>query len=92
MTHKARRTLTAPMEIPASWTLLARCTDLPVDWFVGKDDADTEAAQRVCALCPVQAACRRYAVDHPEIRGIWGGLTDDARERLRNQRELLLAS
>lgn len=34
-----------------------------------------------CALCPVMAECRAYALVTREPKGVWGGMTDRARER-----------
>lgn len=39
-----------------------------------------ERAQAVCRRCPGQEACRAYALDDPELHGIWGGMTKNARE------------
>ena len=37
------------------------------------------AAKRMCAGCPVQLDCRRYALEACESYGVWGGLTEDER-------------
>lgn len=42
-----------------------------------------ERAKQVCSTCPVQRDCLRYAYDHGEHRGIWGGLNPQERLRLR---------
>lgn len=33
------------------------------------------AAKRVCAMCPVQDACRDYAITTGERNGVWGGMS-----------------
>jgi WhiB family redox-sensing transcriptional regulator len=38
-----------------------------------------EEAKRVCARCPVQLACRAYALEAEEPYGVWGGLSEDER-------------
>lgn len=40
------------------------------------------AAKRICAQCPVQLACRHYALQAHEAYGVWGGLTEDERRLL----------
>lgn len=39
----------------------------------------TAAAKRVCAVCPVRAACAEWARSHDEEFGIWGGQTEQER-------------
>lgn len=39
-------------------------------------------AKRVCAVCPVKAACLEHALQAGEAYGIWGGLTAAEREVL----------
>lgn len=41
-------------------------------------------AQRLCGRCPVQLACRRYALANGVRFGVWGGiLLDDLSSRVR---------
>lgn len=44
------------------------------------------AMRRVCEACPLQQACLRYALDHNEQYGIWGGSTARERRRIREVR------
>ncbi|MEU4115681.1 WhiB family transcriptional regulator [Kitasatospora sp. NPDC028055] len=44
--------------------------------------AREEAAKAVCAGCPVRIECRRHALQTREPYGVWGGLTEDERQRL----------
>lgn len=37
----------------------------------------------ICADCPVRTECLRYAVEHTEVAGVWGGTTMRQRESLR---------
>lgn len=63
------------------WTLAA-CRDHPERMFPDSP-AQTVAAKRVCAGCPVQATCLRRALEVREPWGVWGGLTVAERERHR---------
>jgi WhiB family redox-sensing transcriptional regulator len=42
-------------------------------------------AKAVCARCPVREACLRFALDTGQNYGIWGGLTEDERHKLRRK-------
>lgn len=43
------------------------------------------AAKALCRECPVRNACLDYALTKPEPYGIWGGLNERERKRLRRQ-------
>lgn len=45
------------------------------------------ASAAFCGPCPVRAQCLAYALDHPGIDGIWGGLTRWERERFGKEPE-----
>lgn len=40
-------------------------------------------AKRICNRCPVQTECLRYAVERPDLAGIWGGTSERQRKDLR---------
>ena len=40
------------------------------------------AAKAVCARCPVIAECADYAIRAREPYGVWGGMTEEERERI----------
>lgn len=41
------------------------------------------AAKAVCAVCPVQTACLRFALATNQAYGIWGGTTEDERVQIK---------
>ena len=55
----------------------------PLDTTGGPAARQVAAAKAVCARCPVLAECRSWAINH-EAYGIWGGLTEHQRARLRH--------
>jgi len=62
------------------------CQKLDPDiWFPEQGPAlpITVEAKRLCSLCPVRVECLGYALAANERHGIWGGLSADARKRLR---------
>jgi WhiB family redox-sensing transcriptional regulator len=70
------------------WRHRARCrTEDPELFFpVGTTsiaEAQAAEAKAVCCLCPVLEECRRWALDTAQDAGIWGGLTEEERRRLR---------
>lgn len=44
------------------------------------------AARRICVRCPIVAGCVRFALDDPSLSGVWGGLSDQDRRRIREER------
>lgn len=45
----------------------------------------TRAAKSLCRTCPLIAACRAWALAHPDLTeyGVWGGLSAVERRQLR---------
>ena len=41
------------------------------------------AAQRICAGCTVSNECLSFALEHEEIKGVWGGTTTGQRRQYR---------
>lgn len=68
---------------PGAWVERAACRVLPTDWFFSDDPADSETARAVCRPCPVRDDCAAYALAVPGIGGIWGGLSEADRRRIR---------
>lgn len=74
MTSLAALTATTP-------GLPCRTTD-PELWF-SRVTADRALAIALCRECPIRTACAQYALDHPELRGVWGGTTTADRRQFR---------
>lgn len=43
-------------------------------------------ARQLCGWCPVRDDCLTHALTYPERHGIWGGLDEDERDRIRKNR------
>ncbi|HEX6522969.1 MAG TPA: WhiB family transcriptional regulator [Streptosporangiaceae bacterium] len=70
------------------WRDDAACRNLDPDLFFpistrGAALPQIQAATRVCRRCPVRLACLRWALETGQDAGIWGGLTEEERRRLR---------
>jgi WhiB family redox-sensing transcriptional regulator len=64
----------------------AACVDMPLDvFFPGPGRlgaADTRKAVAICRQCPVRQACLDYALEHPDMAGVWGGTSHRERNRI----------
>lgn len=69
-----------------SWRDGARCAETdPEVFFPGKGEP-AGAAKLICAGCEVRAGCLAYAVSTGQRYGIWGGMSERDRRRLRGER------
>jgi WhiB family redox-sensing transcriptional regulator len=78
-----------PAWTPLAWMEQSACAghDDPDLWFPDHDQEDRQQeALRVCTACPVRAACLAYVMAMPPQPGIWGGTTEDQRNRPRCRR------
>lgn len=82
------RTVTAPYrrQPAGDWTDAAACLGLDPDLFFPERGEDVAPAKAVCAGCPVREDCLDYALDNGERHGIWGGLSERERRRIRRDR------
>ena len=80
------RTPMTPEELQqASWQDRALCSQTDPEAFFPEKGGSTREAKRVCLGCEVRRECLEYALTHDERFGIWGGLSE--RERRRVKRE-----
>ncbi len=47
-----------------------------------RTDYASAPALQACQWCPVRQPCRDYALAHPGLHGVWGGLTQADRDRI----------
>ena len=71
-----------PVEEP-DWQERALCAQTDPEAFFPEKGGSTREAKRICAGCEVRAECLEYALAHDERFGIWGGLSERERRRLR---------
>ena len=72
---------------PDDWRLSAACRDLDTAIFFPDSDNDAAAAKEVCASCPVREACLEFALVTRQDDGVWGGLDETERRRIRRRRQ-----
>jgi WhiB family transcriptional regulator, redox-sensing transcriptional regulator len=68
-----------------AWQDRALCAQTDPEAFFPEKGGSTREAKRVCRSCEVRAECLEYALAHDERFGIWGGLSERERRRLKRQ-------
>jgi WhiB family redox-sensing transcriptional regulator len=84
-----RTASTSPDEfrLPAEpWMLDALCAQTDPEIFFPEKGGSSRAAKSVCARCDVREQCLRYALEHDEKLGIYGGLAPRERRALMKAR------
>jgi WhiB family redox-sensing transcriptional regulator len=65
------------------WAERGLCAQTDPEAFFPERGGSTREAKRICSGCEVRAECLDYALAHDERFGIWGGLSERERRRLR---------
>jgi WhiB family transcriptional regulator, redox-sensing transcriptional regulator len=68
-----------------SWQERALCAQTDPEAFFPEKGGSTREAKRICTGCEVRAECLEYALEHDERFGIWGGLSERERRRLKRR-------
>lgn len=71
-----------------AWQRQANCMGVDPDLFFPERGASTREAKEVCRGCVVRAECLEYALTNSEKFGIWGGLSERERRRIRRARSV----
>ncbi|MFB6626464.1 WhiB family transcriptional regulator [Streptomyces sp. NPDC056374] len=69
-----------------SWFDDGLCAQTDPDLFFPEKGGSTKGAKDVCQECPIRTECADYAIDRDERWGVWGGLSEKERRRLRSNR------
>jgi WhiB family redox-sensing transcriptional regulator len=69
-----------------TWQDDANCLGVDPDLFFPERGASTREAKEVCRGCVVREECLEFALRNGEKFGIWGGLSERERRRIRRQR------
>ena len=73
----------APATTDDQWQERALCAQTDPEAFFPEKGGSTREAKRICMGCEVRDACLEYALAHDERFGIWGGLSERERRRLK---------
>jgi WhiB family redox-sensing transcriptional regulator len=67
------------------WQERALCSQTDPEAFFPEKGGSTREAKRICSRCDVKADCLEYALGHDERFGIWGGLSERERRKLKRR-------
>lgn len=66
-----------------TWQDRALCAQTDPEAFFPEKGGSTREAKKVCLACEVRVDCLDWALEKDERFGIWGGLSERERRRLR---------
>ncbi|MEJ2579677.1 MAG: WhiB family transcriptional regulator, partial [Kineosporiaceae bacterium] len=74
-------------EVPneLEWQERALCAQTDPEAFFPEKGGSTREAKRVCLSCEVRVECLDYALANDERFGIWGGLSERERRRIKKR-------
>jgi WhiB family redox-sensing transcriptional regulator len=81
-----RPSVTEDDDDPLAWQADALCAQTDPEAFFPEKGGSTRDAKRICQTCEVKGQCLEYALQNDERFGIWGGLSERERRRLRRTR------
>ena len=70
------------------WQIRANCMGVDPDLFFPERGSSTREAKEVCRGCVVREDCLEFAIANGEKFGIWGGMSERERRRVRRARVL----
>ena len=68
---------------PLAWQADSLCAQTDPDAFFPEKGGSTRDAKKICTGCEVRTTCLEYALENDERFGIWGGLSERERRKLR---------
>ena len=67
------------------WQERALCAQTDPEAFFPEKGGSTREAKSICQGCEVRSECLEYALAHDERFGIWGGLSERERRKLKKR-------
>jgi WhiB family redox-sensing transcriptional regulator len=76
-----------------NWRQSAACRGMNAEMFHPFSERDFRLGESraVCAGCPVRDECGEYGIAHEEF-GVYGGLSENERRKIRRERQIRLES
>jgi len=68
-----------------AWQSDSLCAQTDPEAFFPEKGGSTRDAKKICSSCEVRARCLEYALENDERFGIWGGLSERERRKLRKR-------
>jgi WhiB family redox-sensing transcriptional regulator len=86
-TQLAEADLTDLFGLPeeSGWQERALCAQTDPEAFFPEKGGSTREAKKVCLTCEVRGECLEYALMNDERFGIWGGLSERERRKLKKK-------
>ena len=75
-------------ESACAWQARANCMGVDPELFFPERGSSTREAKEVCRGCVVRIECLEFAIANSEKFGIWGGMSERERRRVRRARLL----
>ena len=72
-----------PQPSAQDWYQQALCPQTDPGAFFPEQGGSTKEAKKICLGCPVRERCLQWALDNDERFGVWGGLSERERRRLK---------
>jgi WhiB family transcriptional regulator, redox-sensing transcriptional regulator len=70
---------------PLAWQSDSLCAQTDPEAFFPEKGGSTRDAKKICTSCEVRVHCLEYALKNDERFGIWGGLSERERRKLRKR-------
>ncbi|GAB3656425.1 WhiB family transcriptional regulator [Nocardioides korecus] len=67
------------------WQERGLCAQTDPEAFFPEKGGSTREAKKVCLTCDVRQDCLEYALENDERFGIWGGLSERERRKLKKR-------
>lgn len=68
-----------------AWQTDALCAQTDPEAFFPEKGGSTRDAKKICTSCDVRSQCLDYALQNDERFGIWGGLSERERRKLKRR-------
>jgi len=75
----------SPESDALAWQAEALCAQTDPEAFFPEKGGSTRDAKKICGGCEVKAQCLDYALENDERFGIWGGLSERERRKLKKR-------
>jgi WhiB family transcriptional regulator, redox-sensing transcriptional regulator len=80
-----RRVTIVDDENELAWQSDSLCAQTDPEAFFPEKGGSTRDAKKICTSCEVRNQCLEYALENDERFGIWGGLSERERRKLRKR-------
>jgi WhiB family redox-sensing transcriptional regulator len=74
------------IRIEQDWRVRGECSKRNPDMWFSTAGKNIKEAKRLCTMCSVRKQCLAFAVESSIPHGVWGGMSEVERRRLRPHR------